>query len=64
MLAIARFAPLRPATPKTFRRLLVCWVERARQRRALAELARERLEDLGLTPEQARGEAAKPFWRR
>lgn len=64
MLAIARFAPLRPATPETLRRLLALWRQRARQRRALAELPPERLADLGLTAAQARTEAAKPFWRR
>lgn len=43
------------------------WVERSRQRRALAERANcndHLLKDLGLSQEQARREAAKPFWRR
>ena len=42
------------------------WVVRSGQRRALGELAVERrlLSDVGLTREQALGEAAKPFWSR
>ena len=34
----------------------------ARQRRMLAELDEARLTDIGLTPEQARIEAERPFW--
>ena len=36
--------------------------ELARQRRALAEMEPHRLRDIGLDPEQARREAARPFW--
>ncbi|KJK08742.1 MULTISPECIES: DUF1127 domain-containing protein [Pseudomonas] len=32
-------------------------------RRALLELTCEQLRDVGLTPEQAREEGFKPFWR-
>lgn len=32
------------------------------ERRALRELDRHRLDDLGITPEQARTEAARKFW--
>jgi uncharacterized protein YjiS (DUF1127 family) len=41
------------------------WFARNRQRKALLELAEDgrRLNDIGLTREQALGEAAKPFWR-
>ena len=42
------------------------WIARSRQRRKLAELAMaddHLLRDIGLTPEDARREAAKPFWR-
>ena len=42
---------------------LRAWHARARQRRHLAELSPHLLEDLGLKPEAARAEAAKPFWR-
>jgi uncharacterized protein YjiS (DUF1127 family) len=48
-------------------RPLVLWRERSRQRRALAELAMRNddlLTDAGLSLDEARREAAKPFWRR
>lgn len=44
--------------------VLAGWAERRRQRRSLAELDARLLNDLGLSPDQARVEAAKPFWRR
>lgn len=37
--------------------------QRARQRRALAHLDRRLLRDIGVTPEQAEREAARPFWQ-
>jgi uncharacterized protein YjiS (DUF1127 family) len=40
-----------------------CWVERCRQRQALAELDDRRLRDLGLTRAQVELETGKPFWR-
>lgn len=45
-------------------RTLSAWMERSQQRRALGELAQDEhmLADIGLTWEQALGEAAKPFW--
>jgi uncharacterized protein YjiS (DUF1127 family) len=39
------------------------WAELRRQRRALATLDGRLLTDIGLSPDQARREAAKPFWR-
>ena len=39
-------------------RMFAVW----RQRRALSELAPERLADLGLTREQVRIESARPMW--
>ncbi len=45
---------------------LLFWIERSRQRRALGELAMHNdslLKDIGVSQEQARREAAKPFWR-
>lgn len=33
-----------------------------RQRRALASLDPERLDDVGITPGAARAEASRPFW--
>ena len=43
---------------------MAVWIVRRRQRRALAELDEHLLNDVGLSPEQARREAAKPFWKR
>lgn len=43
--------------------LLALWIERATQRRALAELDDHLLEDVGISRSEARQEAAKPFWR-
>ena len=39
------------------------WRERARTRRALRGLDHYRLEDIGLSREQARAEANKFFWQ-
>ena len=39
------------------------WFARSRQRRALAKLDARLLADVGITPEAARREIAKPFWR-
>jgi uncharacterized protein YjiS (DUF1127 family) len=58
------FAALRPAD--WLRRLaagIALAHTRARQRRALARLEPDLLRDIGITPEQARREAAKPSWR-
>jgi uncharacterized protein YjiS (DUF1127 family) len=38
------------------------WLERDRQRRALAELSDHLLRDIGVTRAEAMREAAKPFW--
>ncbi len=43
--------------------LLALWIERATQRRALAELDDRLLKDVGISRSEARQEAAKPFWR-
>jgi uncharacterized protein YjiS (DUF1127 family) len=40
------------------------WIVRRRQRQALAELDEHLLDDVGLSREQARREAARPFWKR
>ena len=42
---------------------LVAWQHRYELRRHLLELDDRLLEDIGLSREQARQEAAKPFWR-
>jgi uncharacterized protein YjiS (DUF1127 family) len=39
------------------------WMERSRQRRALAELDDRLLRDIGLTREEALQERANPFWK-
>ena len=50
----------------TLRRVLstlAFWHERARQRRALAELPEEMLKDIGVSRSEAMREAGKPFWK-
>lgn len=44
-------------------RTLLLWHERARQRRHLRYLSDHMLRDIGLTPDDVRAEAGKPFWR-
>lgn len=39
------------------------WYRRARQRRQLLQLDERLLRDIGVTVDEARHEAAKPFWR-
>ena len=53
---------LRRAAFASLRHRLALWFGRARQRRDLAELDAHLLEDIGVTPGEARREAAKPFW--
>jgi uncharacterized protein YjiS (DUF1127 family) len=43
--------------------LVWSWIERARQRRALAGLDDQMLRDIGITRVEAAREAKKPFWR-
>jgi uncharacterized protein YjiS (DUF1127 family) len=38
------------------------WLQRSRQRRALAELDDRMLRDIGVTRSRARREVEKPFW--
>jgi uncharacterized protein YjiS (DUF1127 family) len=43
------------------------WIARSRQRTDLSEMAERNddlLKDIGVSPESARREAAKPFWQR
>jgi uncharacterized protein YjiS (DUF1127 family) len=44
--------------------IVAVWIVRRRQRQALAELDEHLLDDVGLSREQARREAARPFWKR
>lgn len=41
---------------------IIALLSLARQRRSLRDLSDETLRDIGLTREQARNEAARPFW--
>lgn len=43
--------------------LVTKWDRRARTRRALARLEAARLQDIGISLEEAKAEAAKNFWR-
>ena len=43
-------------------RAVLFWMERSRQRRALAELDDRLLRDIGLTRAEAMQECANPFW--
>jgi len=42
---------------------LLVWQDRANQRHQLGELSDFMLRDIGISPELARSEAAKPFWQ-
>lgn len=56
----------RQAAPNIVQRLLqtaALWHLRWLQRLKLTELTPEALSDMGIAPDQARREAAKPFWR-
>lgn len=58
--------PRRPGTlSRAFARtgeIVALWHARARQRARLGELPPALLDDVGLSAEAARAEAAKPFW--
>jgi uncharacterized protein YjiS (DUF1127 family) len=43
--------------------LIATWIERVRQRRALAALDDRMLRDIGVTRAEAARETEKPFWR-
>lgn len=58
-----RALPLRLARPlRQVRPGLLAWLDLRRQRRALARLEPQHLDDIGLSPDQARAEAARPIW--
>ena len=52
----------RAVSASTHSRWSLFW-RRRHTRKALLELTREQLRDVGLTAEQARQEGLKPFWR-
>lgn len=68
---IGNFVPARarrrvPARPRTYLgplRIIGTWIERSRQRRALADLDDRLLTDVGLTRADVVREVANPFWR-
>ena len=43
--------------------LIARWIDRARQRAALAALSDHELRDIGITRVDAAREAGKPFWK-
>lgn len=47
----------------TLARQVVLWETRLRARRSLSRLDRHMLVDIGLSPDEARTECTKPFWR-
>lgn len=55
-------AKLRILLPK-IKNAIYLWKERARQRRALAQLSNYQLKDIGLSRSDAINEAGKPFWK-
>jgi uncharacterized protein YjiS (DUF1127 family) len=54
---------VRRTTSQGWLRVMGAWIERSRQRHALAELDGRLLKDIGVTRAQAAREIAKPFWR-
>jgi uncharacterized protein YjiS (DUF1127 family) len=50
-------------TYRRWLRVIGAWIERSRQRHALADLDDRLLDDIGITPFDAAHEIAKPFWR-
>jgi uncharacterized protein YjiS (DUF1127 family) len=56
-----RRGPVQPVAA-TFS-LIAGWIERMRQRQALADLEDHMLRDIGITRVEAARECRKPFWR-
>jgi uncharacterized protein YjiS (DUF1127 family) len=54
-------SPTRPAAAAWT--LIAGWIDRARQRKALAGLDERMLRDIGITRYDAERECSKPFWR-
>jgi uncharacterized protein YjiS (DUF1127 family) len=53
---------VRHATNRGWIPVVGLWIERSRQRRALANLDDRLLDDVGISRSEARREIAKPFW--
>ena len=43
--------------------VVLLWSQRRRTRNALSDLSPHALRDIGISPDDARIEASKPFWR-
>ena len=54
-------APIHPVAAAWI--LVALWIERVRQRQALAALDDKMLQDIGITRFDAARECGKPFWR-
>ena len=54
---------VRRMTCREWLRVIGKWIERSRQRRALANLDDRFLRDVGISRSEAAREIAKPFWR-
>ena len=52
-----------PQKSMTFVSLIEKWMERHHQRKQLAKLSQEQLDDLGLDAQQVSMEIHKPFWK-
>ena len=64
---INRLADHQPFIPVVFVwcvHIVWTWFQRQSQRRVLGALEDYRLKDIGLSREQVRREASKPFWKR
>jgi uncharacterized protein YjiS (DUF1127 family) len=57
----ARHEPIHPVAAAWMR--LASWIERTRQRHALAGLDDHQLRDIGITRVDVARECEKPFWR-
>ena len=57
-----RFQALARAARTALHIIFVYWPQRRRQRMILGELSDDHLKDIGVSPAQARREAARPFW--
>jgi uncharacterized protein YjiS (DUF1127 family) len=65
-LASSRHFDAETSRPRWKRRFLLWWAKcsaRSRERQALVHLDDEGLKDIGVTREQAKAEARKPFWK-
>lgn len=57
------FRPARAGSLKATLETISLWCARARQRRRLRALDEHRLQDIGVSRNDALREAGKPFWR-